>query len=51
MALTPDVRHPWSQKAWADAKHRGLDALTPEDIAAEIAAHRRENGLATSGVK
>jgi len=31
----------WLQKAWAGAKRRGLDALTPADIDAEIAAHRR----------
>jgi hypothetical protein len=31
----------WLQKAWAGAKRRGLDALTPEDINAEIIVHRR----------
>ena len=31
----------WLQKAWAGAKRRGLDALTSEDIDAEIAARRR----------
>jgi prevent-host-death family protein len=31
----------WLQKAWAGAKRRGLEALTPEDINAEITAHRR----------
>ena len=31
----------WLQKAWSGAKRRGLDALTREDIDAEIAAHRR----------
>jgi prevent-host-death family protein len=31
----------WLQKAWAGAKRRGLDALAPADIDAEIAAHRR----------
>jgi hypothetical protein len=30
------------EKAWAGAKRRGLDALTPGDIEAEIAAVRRE---------
>ena len=30
----------WLQKAWAGAKRRGIDALTPEDIDAEIAAQR-----------
>ena len=32
----------WLQKAWADAKKRGLDKLTPQDIDAEIKAYRRE---------
>jgi hypothetical protein len=32
----------WLTKAWAGAKRRGLDALTPEEINAEIAAHRHE---------
>jgi antitoxin Phd_YefM of type II toxin-antitoxin system len=32
----------WLQKAWSGAKRRGLEALTPDDIDAEIAAHRRE---------
>jgi prevent-host-death family protein len=32
----------WLQKAWTGAKRRGIDALTPEDIDAEIAAHRRK---------
>jgi prevent-host-death family protein len=32
----------WLRKAWSGAKRRGLDKLTPEDINAEIAAHRRE---------
>jgi prevent-host-death family protein len=31
----------WLQKAWSGAKRRGLDALTPADVAAEITAHRR----------
>jgi len=31
----------WLQKAWAGAKRRGLDALAPKDIEAEITAHRR----------
>jgi prevent-host-death family protein len=30
----------WLQKAWSGAKRRGLDKLTPEDINAEITAHR-----------
>jgi len=42
----------WLQKAWAGAKRRGLDALTPADIDAEIAAHRRgKKGTVTPGVK
>jgi prevent-host-death family protein len=36
----------WLAKAWAGAKRRGLDALTPDDIDAEIAAHRREREAA-----
>src|SRR3954449_13477464 len=31
----------WLEKAWAGAKRRGLEALTSDDIDAEIAAHRR----------
>src|SRR6185312_6219007 len=31
----------WLQKAWTGAKRRGL-ALTPDDIDAEITAHRRK---------
>lgn len=34
----------WLEKAWAGAKRRGLDALTTEEIDAEIAAYRREEG-------
>jgi prevent-host-death family protein len=30
------------QKAWKGAQRRGLQALTPADIDAEIAAHRHE---------
>ena len=41
----------WLQKAWAGAKQRGLDALTPDDINAEIAAHRRRKPAASSGAK
>src|SRR5271157_4071927 len=29
----------WLSKAWTGAKRRGLDALTPDEINAEIAAH------------
>jgi hypothetical protein len=32
----------WLTKAWAGARHRGLDALTLNDIDAEIAAQRQE---------
>ena len=32
----------WLQKAWADAKKRGLDKLGSQDIDAEIKAYRRE---------
>ena len=32
----------WLQKAWAGAKRRGIDALTPAKVDAEIAAHRRD---------
>jgi len=40
----------WLQKAWAGAKRRGLDALTIDDINAEIDAHRREKeAMAGSG--
>ncbi len=39
----------WLQKAWAGAKRRGLDALTPDDIDAEIAAHRRKKDSVTPG--
>jgi hypothetical protein len=30
----------WLQKAWAGAKRRGLAAILPQEIEAEIAAHR-----------
>jgi prevent-host-death family protein len=32
----------WLEKAWAGAKKRGLDKLTPREIDAEIKAYRRE---------
>jgi hypothetical protein len=35
-------RLPWLRKSWADAKKRGLDKLSPQDIDAEIKAYRRE---------
>ena len=42
----------WLQKAWAGAKRRGLDALSLDDINAEIDAHRQEKETtAGSGAK
>ncbi len=41
----------WLEKAWAGAKRRGLDALTQEDVEAEIAAHRRTKEAASSEAK
>ncbi len=41
----------WLQKAWAGAKRRGLDALTREDIDAEIAAHRKKDFAKPGGVE
>ena len=38
--LTPDGD--WLEKLWADAKSRGLDKMTMEEIDEEIAAYRRE---------
>ena len=32
----------WLEKAWSGAKRRGLAALSPAEIDAEIAAQRRE---------
>jgi prevent-host-death family protein len=32
----------WLEKAWASAKQRGLDKLTPQETDAEIKAYRRE---------
>ena len=40
----------WLQKVWTGTKRRGLDALTPEDIDAEIAAQRRKKDRAAPGV-
>jgi prevent-host-death family protein len=40
----------WLQKAWTGAKRRGLDALTLDDVNAEIEAHRREDD-ATAGTR
>jgi prevent-host-death family protein len=39
----------WLQKAWAGAKRRGLDALTLDEINAEIEAHRRGQEPAAGG--
>jgi prevent-host-death family protein len=39
----------WLEKAWSGAKRRGLDTLTPADIDAEIAAHRRKQDPVTPG--
>ena len=39
----------WLQKAWAGARRRGLDALTLDDINAEIKAHRSEKRAARRG--
>jgi hypothetical protein len=42
----------WLQKAWAGAKRRGLEALTPDDINTEITAHRRsKKDTAAPGIK
>jgi hypothetical protein len=39
----------WLDKAWAGAKQRGLDKLTPAEIDDEIAAYRRKNDPAPGG--
>ena len=39
----------WLEKAWTGAKRRGLDTLTPADVDAEIAAHRRKPDPITPG--
>jgi hypothetical protein len=42
----------WLEKAWSGAKRRGLDALVPTDIEAEIVAHRRKTDpVAPGGIK
>jgi len=38
VATAPD----WLREAWADAKRKGLDKLTMEEIDAEIHEYRRE---------
>ncbi|MGP0001316.1 MAG: type II toxin-antitoxin system Phd/YefM family antitoxin [Acetobacteraceae bacterium] len=40
----------WLEKAWTGAKRRGLDTLTPGDIEAEIATHRRSRKDDAPGV-
>ena len=39
----------WLQKAWRGARRRGIDALTRDDIEAEIAAHRRKKARQMKG--
>ena len=39
----------WLEKAWSGAKRRGLDALTPAEIEAEIGAHRSKSDPVTPG--
>jgi prevent-host-death family protein len=46
-APSPD----WLQKAWSGAKRRGINALTPADIDAEISAQRRKPDTVSPGVK
>ena len=41
----------WLQKAWASAKRNGLDAMTLDEINAEISASRREKKAAAPEVK
>ncbi len=41
----------WLQNAWAGAKLRGLDAMTLDEVNAEIAAHRREQKAAAAEAK
>jgi prevent-host-death family protein len=41
----------WLQKAWSGAKRRGINALTPADIDAEISAQRRKPDTVSPGVK
>jgi len=41
----------WQTKAWAGANRRGLDAATPDEINAEIDAHRPERESAGREVK
>src|SRR3981081_3397962 len=39
----------WLQKAWTGARLRGIEALTRDDIEAEITAHRRKKAPVTPG--
>ncbi len=41
----------WLQQAWTSAKQRGLDAMTLDEINAEVDAYRREKKAATPEVK
>jgi hypothetical protein len=41
--LASAVPPAWLQKAWANAKARGLDMMTLDEITAEIAAHRESS--------
>jgi hypothetical protein len=38
----------WLQEAWTGAKRRGIEALTQEDIDAEITANRRDKDSAAT---
>jgi hypothetical protein len=38
---TLDAPPEWLKRSWDDAKRRGLDALSQDDIQAEIDAYRR----------
>lgn len=46
VAAAPD----WLRESWADAKKRGLNKLTMEEIDAEIEAYRREKHAAAKAV-
>ena len=46
VASAPD----WLRESWADAKKRGLNKLTMEEIDAEIEAYRREKRAAAKAV-
>jgi prevent-host-death family protein len=40
----------WLEKAWVGARRRGIAALAPDDIEAEITAHRRSRKDDAPGV-